>query len=50
VTTLALGQEIGGINGKQVIAAVALANDLISRIALAINGSMQTCGGLLLVG
>lgn len=41
MTTLAVGQEIGGITGKQVITAVALANDLISRIALAINGRMD---------
>jgi 2-methylcitrate dehydratase PrpD len=41
MTTLAVGQEIGGISGKQVITAVALANDLISRIALAINGRMD---------
>src|SRR6201996_2349473 len=38
MAALAVGQEIGGVTGKDVITAVALANDLICRIASAIDG------------
>lgn len=37
---LALAEQIGGVSGKEVIAAVALGNDLSSRVGLATRGSM----------
>jgi 2-methylcitrate dehydratase PrpD len=39
---MALAEEAGGVSGKDVITAVALANDLTSRIALAINGRLNS--------
>lgn len=39
---LALAEEAGGKTGRDVITAVALANDLTSRIALAINGRLNS--------
>jgi 2-methylcitrate dehydratase PrpD len=41
MAALAVGQETGHATGKDVIAAVALANDLMCRIALAITGRMD---------
>ena len=38
---LAVAQEVGGVSGKDIITAVALANDLICRIAAAIPGRMD---------
>lgn len=40
VPALAVAEEIGGISGKAVITAIALANDLASRIGLATRGRM----------
>lgn len=37
---LAVAEEIGGVSGKQIITAVALANDISSRIGLATRGRM----------
>ncbi len=37
---LAVAEEIGGVSGRQIITAVALANDLSSRIGLATRGRM----------
>lgn len=41
MAALAVGQEAGGVSGKDIITAVALANDLICRIAIAIEGRMD---------
>ena len=41
MTALAVGQEVGGVSGKDIITAVALANDLICRIAIALTGRMD---------
>jgi len=40
VPALAVAEEIGGVSGKQVITAVALANDISSRVGLATRGRM----------
>ena len=40
VPALAVAEEIGGVPGKEIITAVALANDLSSRIGLATRGRM----------
>ena len=37
---LAVAEEVGNVSGKSLILAVALANDLVSRIALAIHGGL----------
>lgn len=39
---MALAEEAGGASGRDLITAVALANDLTSRIALAINGRLNS--------
>jgi len=39
---LALAEEAGGVSGKDLIAAVALGNDITSRVALAINGRLNS--------
>lgn len=41
LTSLALAQQIGGVTGKQLITAVALGNDVTSRVALAITGKLN---------
>lgn len=41
IASLALAQEKGGISGRQLITAVALGNDLTSRVALAIKGRLN---------
>lgn len=38
---LAIAEQIGGISGKELITAVALSNDLTSRVALAIGGNLN---------
>jgi len=40
--SLAVAQERGGVSGKELITAIALGNDLTSRVALAINGRLNT--------
>lgn len=40
IPALALAEQAGGVSGKDLIAAVALANDITSRVALAINGRL----------
>ena len=40
IPALALAEQVGGVSGKELIAAVALANDITSRVALAINGRL----------
>ena len=40
IPALALAEQFGGVTGKDLIAAVALANDVTSRVALAINGCL----------
>ena len=40
IPALALAEQVGGVTGKDLIAAVALANDVTSRVALAINGRL----------
>jgi len=40
IPALALGEQIGGVGGRELITAVALGNDLVSRTALAIRGRL----------
>ena len=40
IPALALAEQVGGVSGRDLIAAVALANDVTSRVALAINGRL----------
>lgn len=40
IPALAVAEEIGGVSGKDIITAVALANDLSSRVGLATRGRM----------
>ncbi len=40
IPALALAEQVGGVSGKDLICAVALANDITSRVALAINGRL----------
>lgn len=42
ISALAVAQEAGGVSGKQLITAVALGNDVISRVALAISGRLNS--------
>jgi 2-methylcitrate dehydratase PrpD len=42
MTAFALAEERGGVSGRDLIAAVALGNDVTSRVALAINGRLNS--------
>lgn len=41
LSALAIAQEKGGVSGKELITAVALGNDVVSRVALAISGRLN---------